>query len=208
MTVSTRSALFVLLLCMLCRAPAFASTVLEMSFGEVVERAQLVFEGRVLGLDSRQLADGSIHTFVRFSIRDVIKGDYSQDEIELRFLGGQVGGRALHVTDMQMPELGESGIYFVESLLQSQVHPLVGWAQGHFLLQTEANGLEVVTSAEHVPIVALEPVSPPSMQLPLSKGVAKGVLLSQGQGLLAALSRPMSVGDFKDSIRTIVAQQP
>ena len=122
-----------LLLCLSCGF-AQASTVLEMNFEDVVSQSELVFEGQVLGLESRQLRDGSIHTFVRFTVRDVIKGSYAGEEIELGFLGGSVGGRTLQVSDMQIPGIGETGIYFVESLTRAQVHPLVGWDQGHFLL--------------------------------------------------------------------------
>ncbi|MCB1666231.1 MAG: hypothetical protein KDI28_10650 [Pseudomonadales bacterium] len=182
-----------------------ASTVMEMSFEEVVSHSALAFEGRVIGMESRQLSDGSIHTYVRFAVLDVIKGDYTDEEIELSFLGGQVGSRALQVSDMNMPEVGETGIYFVESLTRAQVHPLVGWAQGHFLLEQQSSGADIVTTVEHVPVVGIDAGAAP-VTMNLSKGVAKGVTVRSSQSLLAPLSRPMSVDEFKQSVRDIAAQ--
>lgn len=182
-----------------------ASTVMEMSFDRLVSLSVLVFEGRVLDMESRQLGDGSIRTYVRFEVLDVIKGDATDEVIELSFLGGQVGSRALQVSDMHMPEPGETGIYFVESLTRDQVHPLVGWAQGHFLLDPQSSGADIVTTVEHVPVVGIAAGAAP-VSMTLSKGVAKGVTVRSSQSLLEPLSRPMTVDEFKQSVRVIAAQ--
>lgn len=185
--------------------PALASSVRELGFEEVVSLSALVFEGQVLGSETRQLRDGSIHTFVRFRVDEVIKGQYAAQEIELSFLGGSIGGRTLQVSDLHMPESGESGIYFVESLTRVQVHPLVGWEQGHFLLASQAGGTTIVTTAGHLPVLAVDAGTAPQA-MNLSTGVAKGVAVRSGQGVAAALSRPMSVDEFKQSVREIAAQ--
>src|SRR3989338_3949584 len=109
------------LLCGLWTAvPLHASTVLQMNFGEIIAHAQLVFEGRVLSTESRRSPDGMIHTFVTFAVLDVLKGDDTLAEIELSFLGGQVDTQRLQVTDLEVPEVGETGFYFVESLVNAQ----------------------------------------------------------------------------------------
>ncbi|MGJ8688771.1 MAG: hypothetical protein ACSHXZ_04545 [Gammaproteobacteria bacterium] len=184
--------------------PANASTVLEMSFAQVVEHSQLVFEGQVLSVEPRHMNDGYIHTFVRFEIADVVKGDYSDAIIELSFLGGEIAGNAMHVTDMQIPQVGETGLYFVETLQQSQVSPLVGWAQGHYLIETLADGARIVTTLAHEVVVSLEDTAtqaPQSSALnSFSKGKAKGVLIKE-QSLLSPLSRALNVEDFKTAVR-------
>ena len=194
-----------LLLALATCGPVLASSVRELAFEEVVSLSALVFEGQVLGRETRQLRDGSIHTFVRFRVLEVIKGSYAGEEIELSFLGGSIGGRTLQVSDLHMPGLDESGIYFVESLTQAQVHPLVGWDQGHFLLAAQSGGAAIVTTAEHLPVVALDAGAAPQA-MSLSTGVAKGVMVRSGRGAAAALSRPMSVDEFKQSVREIVTQ--
>ncbi|MGB4247017.1 MAG: hypothetical protein WBJ75_04795 [Pseudohongiellaceae bacterium] len=194
------------LLCGLLTSPQpRASTVLQMSFSEVVQHAELVFEGRVLTVESRMVPDGMIHTFVTFSVLDVLKGDAQLEEIELSFLGGQVGTQRLQVTDLEVPEVGETGFYFVESLVNAQVHPLVGWTQGHYLIEPDANGESIVTTADHEPILALEPAVPTTAPMPaeISKGVASGIVV-QGSGSASFLSRPLSAQEFRDHVLTAV----
>lgn len=194
------------LLCGLCTTlPLHASTVLQMSFSEVVQHAELVFEGRVLAVESRTVPDGMIHTFVTFAVLDVLKGDDTLAEIELSFLGGQVGTQRLQVTDLEVPEVGETGFYFVESLVNAQVNPLVGWTQGHYLIEPDANGDSIVTTANHEPILALEPAVPTTAPMPAesSKGIANGVVV-QGSGSANFLSRPLSVQEFKNHVLSTV----
>lgn len=197
-----------LLLACLSFASAQASTVLQMSFGEVVDTSELVFEGRVTGLSSRRIGDGSINTFVTFDISEIVKGQFANDTIELRFLGGQVGTQGLQVSDMRMPEMGETGIYFVETLRGFQVNPLVGWAQGHYLIEDRGNGTSVVTTASHDPIVSVEAAEGAANTLSqpgFSKGVAKGVSVRRGFASNVALG--LSAEQFKSSIREIVELQ-
>lgn len=187
---------------------AHASTVLEMSFAQVVEHSELVFEGQVIAAQPRRMDDGSIHTFVRFTVTDVVKGAYPDSEIELGFLGGEIDGKGLHVTDMQIPLVGETGLYFVETLQQAQVNPLVGWAQGHFLIETLADGSRIVTTLAHDVLLSLDDgeISAPqsSAMNTFSKGKAKGVVVKE-QSLLAPLSRALNVEDFKTAVRELAA---
>ena len=186
-----------------------ASTVLEMSFSQVVEHSELVFEGRVQGVEPRILGDGRIYTFVQFEVFDVVKGAYSDAQIELSFLGGEIDGKGMFVTDMKIPLIGERGLYFVESVSQAQVNPFVGWAQGHYLIETLADGSRVITTTAHETIVSL---AEPETQAPVrsamnsfSKGKAKGVLVQQ-RNQLSALSQAMSVEDFKEAVRNVAEQ--
>jgi len=187
---------------------AQASTVLEMSFQDVLDHAELVFEGRVMTVEARRADDGNIHTFVSFTVLDVLKGDDVGDALELRFLGGTVGTQQLQVTDMTLPQLGEMGVYFVESLNTPQVNPLVGWSQGHFLIEPQAGGEQAVLTANHEPVLSIEAAELAPLTAALntfSKGVAKGVVV-QESAVALALSRPLTVEEFKRSVRALVAE--
>lgn len=191
-----------------CSLQTQASTVLEMSFQDVLSHAELVFEGRVSAAESRREDDGMIHTFVRFEVLDVLKGDTPGAALELRFLGGTVGTQRLDVTDMIVPEVGESGVYFVESLHASQVNPLVGWSQGHFLIEPQAGGEAGVLTAHHEPVLAVDAADAAPVTAAMntfSKGVAKGVVVQEALSAQAA-SRPLSVEEFKRSVRALVAE--
>jgi hypothetical protein len=195
-----------LLLVSACSLQTHASTVLEMSFQDVLDHAELVFEGRVSAVESLREDDGMIHTYVRFEVLDVLKGDTPGAVLKLRFLGGTVGTQRLDVTDMTMPEMGESGLYFVESLSSPQVNPLVGWAQGHFLIEPQDGGVPGVLTANHEPVLAVDAADAAPVTAAMntfSKGVAKGVVVQESLSAQAA-SRPLTVDEFKRSVRALV----
>jgi hypothetical protein len=150
--------------------PVSASTVLEMDFPEVVDAAELVFMGEVLSVESRQTGPRRIHTVVRFRVIEVLKGDYSGDTLELRYLGGEINGRRMQVTDMEWPEAGENGMYFVESLRRSTVHPLVGWSQGHYRIENDAQGQARVFTADRRPVTGVSALEPGESQAAMRAG--------------------------------------
>ena len=198
-----------MLLMLVVNLNAVASTLLQMNFGEVVEGAELIFEGRVLAVEPRQQPGEMIKTWVRFVVIDVVKGDFPEDEIELGFLGGRVGDRQMEVTDMAIPEIGETGFYFVETLLEAQVNPLLGWDQGRYLIETQPGGDTVVTTAGHDPVLALEVDTPAAANSQamniLETGRADGVVV-QSFGTASFLSQPMSAEGFKTSILSVLAR--
>ena len=86
---------------------AHGTSVRAVDMAEMLEQSALVFEGRVISLQARQdTGTGTIHTYVIFEVLDVLKGEYSNDTIELSFLGGTVGDVTMAAGDMQMPEKG------------------------------------------------------------------------------------------------------
>ena len=194
---------FVFFVALLCAPFSVASTLLELSFSEVASEAQLIFEGEVLGMESQYVADGTIRTFVRFQIIDVLKGDYTGGTIDLSYLGGQVGTRQMRVSELQMPSVGEVGIYFVESIDEPMLSPLVGWAQGHYLIQ-RSNGEAFVHTAKGGAVIAINPSAAAlSQSNGMSTGTAKGVVVPRS-ALAQGLSSPMSVDEFKRSVRDVL----
>ena len=136
-------------------ALAGASTLLRVSVDELTQRAEFVFEGEVVSVQAqRSGARGLISTFLTLNVIDTIKGSARVESIELKFLGGNLEGERLEVNGSRIPELGERGVYFVESLTQDLINPLLGWSQGQYLIQTE-DGVEQVTSVNARPIVSV-----------------------------------------------------
>jgi hypothetical protein len=207
--------LSLVLLC-LVTAPALATTVLQLSFSEVVDHAELIFEGHVSKVETIQTGPRSIHTRVTFDVINVIKGSYLEPEISLQFLGGEVDGRRLVVQGMQVPETGETGIFFVESLQEALIHPLVGWSQGHFLLEADQRGASRVLTADHAPVtgLALVPAADPasdtvaealedSIRILEDNGAARGVITAQDLPVEDA----MSASDFRAQIQLMLDVQ-
>ncbi len=127
-----------------------ATTILELSFDQICQGSELIFEGRVLSKETRPSPTGSKpFTYFIFQVIEVIKGSYNNSTIEIGYMGGQLDGNTLKVSGMQMPEVKERGIYFVENLNVQQIHPLCGWQQGHCLvIYDKQTGQDVVIRME------------------------------------------------------------
>ncbi len=177
----------------------YAASVKEVSMTEMLQECQFVFEGKVLSIAAKESSRKRIHTFVTFEILEIIKGEYPNKTITLSFLGGTVGDVTLRVSDMNFPEIGEHGIYFVESLKGPQVNPIYGWSQGHFLVENDDTGTERVLTRSKQPVTGVirNNVQKGSAQIPakLSTGVARGLDLGQEQG-----AKALTPGEFKQSL--------
>ena len=182
-------------------ATAFSASVRQVTINEMVNASELIFEGRVVSEVSRWTPDNTqIRTYVSFQIEEVIKGDHPGGTIELSFQGGTVGDLTLSVSDMQVPQPGERGIYVVESLTRRQIHPFYGWDQGHFLLASGPDGVDIVTTWDGRKIIALLPEQEAALTT-LSTGVALGVRTSaQGD------AKGLTADDFKKRVRELLAE--
>jgi len=187
---------------------ALATTLVSMDIDTVTQKAELVFEGQVLELNSQQDGTGVIHTYVTFSVIDVIKGDYDARTIELKFLGGAINGRMVAVTGLTLPKQDEQGIYFVESTTQSLVNPLLGWSQGHYLITTDSDGVRRVSSTDSKPINQVQSVAamPRSIRRPRltiegKTDVATGVVTGSSAQLM---DQALTVDQFKLRIRQLI----
>ena len=186
----------------LCACAAVsASAVLSVSLEQLSTESQLIFEGEVIGTASHFNAnETSIHTYVTFRVVDVLKGTRNRPEIMLRFLGGTVGEVSLDVSESTLPELGERGIYFVESLEHFQVNPLYGMDQGHFLI-FESAGRRIVTTRSRRVITGLPSDSQPRTEM-LSNGIARGLAVDEA----AAAASGVTVFQFKQAVRQYSSQ--
>lgn len=181
---------------------AWGSTVRQITIADMANSSALIFEGSVIGVRS-VYEHKRIYSLINFAISDVISGDYTTGNIELRYLGGRIGEQELRVGEMEMPQMGEQGIYFVESLKKPGVHPLRGWGQGHFriLFNSRSGKREVLTaSGQKVSAVLrqVEGLSGKSVDK-FNSRVARGIGIAEFES-----DQPLTVEAFKDQIRALL----
>lgn len=184
---------------LLTGSAAAATTVLPVSVHEMIEDAELVFEGRAVG---RRTAEdggpGGLRTCVRFEVLEVLKGPAVESPLELCFAGGRSRyGVRRSVMGLEQPLLGEHGIYFVASPGDPyRLHPLVGWDQGRFKVARD----HTVTTAAGDPVVALDGDGDEAAQ----GGAARGARVARRHARGAAPA--MDARAFKERVRELVAE--
>lgn len=188
-------------------ATTHAATVRQTSVAEMIERCELIFEGRATATGTEESEDGrNIFTWVDFEVLDIVKGPNVGPSIRLHFLGGTFGERRIEIGGMRIPGVGERGVYFVEDPSRRQIHPLFGWDQGRLRVEVDAGGTPRVLSADGQPVVALRPSQGGSgasaaSGSAISRGVASEVALRPG----APRSEAMSLVDLKTTLRRRLA---
>jgi len=184
-----------------------ASTVKQVSFDELIEQSELVFEGNVVSAESRwNNSKTLIKTFITFEITEVISGDYQSSTIELSFIGGKIGDSYVEAQGLRQPKVGEKGIYFIRSTTQSMANPLVGWSQGQFLLEQDSTGNEIVMTDSHQPVIGLAETVVDNQLVEaseLSKGVAQGVMVMEK---ISTKQSIMTATDFKSKLKDRIKQ--
>ncbi len=178
---------------------ANAATVRQVGISDMLVESALVIHGHVT---ERWTEAGKspedIFTHVRIAIDDVIKGTHADESIVLKFLGGTLGRLTLTVSDMNIPIVGEEGIYFVERTDRVQVNPLYGWQQGHLVVRYSEDGADkLVMTHDLRHIFAVEPAWH-SMSVELSRGVALGLATDSPAG-----GQPLTVDAFKEQLKNI-----
>lgn len=166
---------------------ASATTVVPPTFEQLVNQAQLIFQGVVTNVRSEWAGAGAqryIATFVTFQVEERFKGA-ADASYSIRLLGGTVGDETMVVTDAPKFNVGDRDILFVENN-GSQFIPLVGIGYGRFRVQREpTTGRDVVLTNERKPVADVSKL---------------------GRDERAATAgRPVSIDEFKHSIRTTLA---
>jgi hypothetical protein len=186
-------------------ALAFASTgaqsasVIAVSTTDLAAQSDFIFQGKAIrSWVAAGPAKGSILTYLEFAVSDVIKGDRNRKSVVLSFLGGNLNGRVLRVDGLMLPSVGEEGVYFVERLGRNQVHPLYGWDQGRFLVQSDAQGGKSVFTHDMKPVGGFDRASAAAR---VNTGHAVGVAEAGDE------HHAMSVDAFKSRVRALVGEQ-
>lgn len=135
---------------------ASATSIESIDTEQLVDRAELIFEGEAIASQTRQLKPGLIVTEITFDVQEVLAGEYVKPNLKLRFVGGSVSDNSMQIADMIYPRVGEQGVYFVESTTTLLVNPLVGWAQGHYVYERDAQSVQRLCTAKRDPITAID----------------------------------------------------
>jgi len=201
MSRSLRSIPVVIAACMAVLAlstnPADSSTVVSVGTTDLVEGCDFIFHGTpVERWVSAGAQPGSIFTNVKFAVSEVLKGDPSRKTVVLSYLGGTLDGLTLSIEGLQVPGIGEEGIYFVERLGRNQVHPLLGWDQGLFHVITDSRGRKTVFTHDLRPVGRINREK--ASWGGISTGHAPGVVISGRE------SDALSLEAFKTRIRDLV----
>lgn len=118
--------------------PLWATDIAPVSQKDLIQKAELIFEGTVVDIQYRSSdaikgGNGVPHTFVTFRIHKVFKGNPPPGgQITLRFTGGPRGkSHILMIPGVPLFNRGERGILFARGNTVA-ICPLVGWSQGRF----------------------------------------------------------------------------
>lgn len=116
---------------LLATVPSRATTVLEQSFPDLVQKADTIVVGTVSAIEAEWDAETKTpFTLVTFTDLDIRKGDPGLTTLTLRFLGGvRPDGTALHLAGVPQFTVGGRNVLFVAGNEQYAV-PLVGAWQG------------------------------------------------------------------------------
>ena len=177
-----------------------ATTILAVTFEELMQNAEFVFEGEVIAVEYVMTASSQLPlTCFSFDISEVFKGSHPEDRVDLCFLGGISGGYTVKVANMQYPQLDEKGIYFVKSLARQYANPIYGWKQGHFLIETDPySSTEHIMTADRQPVTRVTLEEAPSHWL--STGVASGVKTTDR----LQIGKAWTVEEFKQNLRSML----
>ncbi len=149
---------FLLPLCLFgVAATVRATTVIPPSFDQLVNQAELIFQGTVTNVRSQWAGEGAqrhIDSYISFQVEDALKGTPGQT-YTIRMYGGTVGEDSMGISDGPVFHVGDREILFVENN-GTQVVPLVGLMHGHFHVQRDTSGSEIVTRNENQPVKNLQ----------------------------------------------------
>ena len=190
-----------IIVCISSVTAANASSIRQVHMDDMLKTAKLIFQGQVIKSEARWTDDGStIKTYIVFDVEDVISGEYQKSQLTLSFEGGTVDQDSVTIAGMNAPQLGEKGIYFIENLEDSFINPIMGWSQGHFLLEKNVTGEEIVLTQNGMNVVDMSQQSQFSANeraIELStSGVADGITAST-----ANTSTAMTSKHFKQIIK-------
>ncbi|MCY4388546.1 MAG: hypothetical protein OXC18_15765 [Desulfurellaceae bacterium] len=131
---------------------AFATTVLEKSFPDLVHEADTIVVGTVAAIESG--GQTPPRTLITFTDLDVLKGN-PQDELTVEVLGGPApDGLRLHIAGVPEFHLGDRMVVFVVGN-ETQAVPFVGMWQGVYRVVRDAEtDTEVIADHAGQPLTA------------------------------------------------------
>jgi len=117
-----------------------AGTVVAMSLNQMIDRADSIFTGRVVGQRAEWNADRTkIHTFVTLEVEDYLKGGTGSRVTTVRLLGGRVGRYIAHLPGNPQFEVGEDVLLFCAGT-QARIPSVLGLSLGKFRITADRSG--------------------------------------------------------------------
>ncbi len=186
---------YVCALVVLLAAPAAATTVLQKSFADVVQAAEIIAVGTVTALAAEwDAAHARPFTRITFSTLDILKGAHTEAALTLRVLGGpQPDGSIVQIAGVPQFRLGDRLVVFVTGTDRSAV-PLVGLWQGVYRVVFDvARGVDTIYSHARQPVTRLPP--------------ATGGLLHDEAPLSSAVQQPREEPMSLETFTAVIAQE-
>jgi hypothetical protein len=156
--------------------PLKAAVIAAPTFEEMVKEARQIIVAETVSTRAswRSNAEGRfIETTVTFKVDAVIKGAFVREQT-LKFMGGEVGGIGMGVSDMVQFTKGDRDVLFVAEA-NNPLNALVGFNLGRFRL-TSAN---LVLTHEGQPIgIETRSGSPSLLATPMSQGVSLNTFIA------------------------------
>lgn len=140
-----------------CCLPAWATTVIERSFSDLVRRAEIIAVGTVIDVREEWDAQQQLPlTAVTFADLTTLKGSPRNGTLTLYFLGGPTPqGAYLSIPGMPRFAVGEKNVVFSAGN-RRDFCPLVGLWQGRLRVTLDPQrGVETIRDNFHVPIVGI-----------------------------------------------------
>jgi len=164
-----------------------ATTVIPPTFDQLVQQADVIFQGTVTNVRSVWEGEGAqrhIDTYVTFQVQESVKGNAGAS-YTIRMLGGTVGDETMEVTDTPKFNVGDRDILFVEHN-NEQFVPLVGIKHGRFHVQRdEQTGRDVVLNGEGEPVRELAKLGREEESVSASEAISPEDLKSAVKNQLA-----------------------
>ena len=134
--------------------PAFATTVLEKSFPDLVHEADTIVVGTVTAIATEQEHETPI-TLVTFSDLDILKGDTNQDTLTVQMMGGPtLDGRRFHIAGTPDFHLGDQMVVFIVGN-ETQAVPFVGMWQGVYRVVQDLDRGDTIATHAGQPLTVL-----------------------------------------------------
>ncbi|TQV89425.1 hypothetical protein [Aliikangiella coralliicola] len=161
---------------------------------DMLGKADLVIQGKVVDISYKDSAEGLPHTFVTYKVDELISGATGQKEITLRFIGGQKKEghviRYLSVSDVPEFEQGESDVLFISKNNQA-ICPLVSCSKGRFRnlsgIVASEDGQPLLLTANQTYELGRESMIGQIASTNRKEGFSKGVSNVQGESAGSAM---------------------
>jgi len=154
----------------LCAASE-ATVMKALDFEEKVIKADRIFTGMVVAVESRWNDDHSrIVTDITLAVTGKMKGEFTSERVVITILGGEIPDEqiGLRVSGMPVFEVGEEKLIFLKQSQQLYC-PIVGWHQGAYTITTDRR-----TSKKQITLKPKDRLPQLSQKTGISAAIAHG----------------------------------